>query len=91
MRPTGIILEWSELMLAKDHSLQERILSCKALDAFQRYKGCPWIPLHFLNTLPDHQKAECKFKLRIVMAVFQGQIEGFFFFWLGGLEPLSSV
>lgn len=31
--------------------------------------------LHLLNVLPDHQKVEGKFKLRIVMAGFQGQIE----------------
>lgn len=33
--------------------------------------------LHLLNMLPDHQKVEGKFKLRIAMAVFQGQIENF--------------
>lgn len=33
--------------------------------------------LHLLNMLPDHQKVEGKFKLRIVMAGFQGQIETF--------------
>lgn len=37
--------------------------------------------LHLLNALPDHQKAEDKFKLGIVMAGFQGQIEIFFFFF----------
>lgn len=39
--------------------------------------------LHLLNTLPDHQKVEDKFKLGIVMAGFQGQIEIFFSFFSG--------
>lgn len=33
--------------------------------------------LHLLNMLPDHQKVEGKFKLIIVMAGFQGQVENF--------------
>lgn len=38
--------------------------------------------------LPDHQKVEGKFKLRIVMAGFHGQIE---IFLLGRIEPPSGV
>lgn len=33
--------------------------------------------IHLLNMLPDHQKVEGKFKLIIVMAGFQGQIENY--------------
>ena len=64
------------------------MFSDKPLEVFQRIKSCPWIVLHLLNMLPDHQKVEGKFKLRIVMAGFHGQIE---IFLLGRIEPLSSV
>ena len=51
------------------------MFSEKPLKVSQRIKGCPWIGLLLLNILPDHWKTEGKFKLRIVMAGFQGQIE----------------
>ena len=51
------------------------MFSEKPLEVSQRIKGCPWIGLLLLNILPDHWKTEGKFKLRIVMAGFQGQIE----------------
>ena len=53
------------------------MFSKKPLEVSQRIKSCPWIGLLLLNILPDHQKTEGKFKVRIVMTGFQGQIEIF--------------
>ena len=64
------------------------MFSERPLDVSQRIKGCPWIGLLLLNIMPDHQKTEGKFKLRIVMAGLQGRIE---IFLLGRIESLSSV
>ena len=64
------------------------MFSERPLDVSQRIKGCPGIGLLLLNIMPDHQKAEGKFKLRIVMAGLQGRIE---IFLLGRIESLSSV
>ena len=53
------------------------MFSKKPLEVSQRIKSCPWIGLLLLHILPDHQKTDGKFKLRIVMTGFQGQIEIF--------------